>query len=185
MDTSPDPVRKPPFLARAIGTGLFVGYVPWASGTFGTMVGCAVLLIPGAWEATILWPLAAVGFAAGVWSARVIAEFEGHKLSRVAAITKALFQQDHGGVPDPSIVVIDEIVGIWITVLYIPPSLLNLAIAFFWFRLFDIVKPPPARRSERIGNGWGIMLDDVIAGVYANVASHLTIALAFALHLLK
>jgi phosphatidylglycerophosphatase A len=67
--------------------------------------------------------------------------------------------------------VIDEILGMWIAMFAIPISPLAVVVAFIAFRAFDIVKPFPARQCERIKGGWGIMLDDVVAGVYANIAT--------------
>jgi phosphatidylglycerophosphatase A len=74
---------------------------------------------------------------------------------------------------DPSIVVIDEIVGMWISLLFLPRSIATVLAAFLFFRAFDIIKPPPARQLERLKGGWGVMLDDAAAGVYANVAVQL------------
>ena len=70
---------------------------------------------------------------------------------------------------DPSKVVIDEWVGMWIALLMIPNEWLWLGIAFILFRIFDIVKLYPANRFERLQGGWGIMMDDVVAGLYAGV----------------
>jgi phosphatidylglycerophosphatase A len=81
-----------------------------------------------------------------------------------------MFQGGAHATADPSIVVIDEIVGVWIALWMLPYSFVVIALAFVAFRAFDIVKPPPARQLERIPNGWGIMLDDVAAGLYANLA---------------
>jgi phosphatidylglycerophosphatase A len=162
---------KPAFLTRLIATGFFVGYIPWASGTFGSIVGCLFLLIPGLWDPRYLPLLTLLGFAAGVVTGKRIALYEGNRLNTLAAKTKALFQPQEHTVPDPSMVVIDEIVGMWISCMFISPSLIGLVVALFFFRLFDVVKPPPAQRAENIPNGWGIMLDDVVAGVYANVAT--------------
>jgi phosphatidylglycerophosphatase A len=66
-------------------------------------------------------------------------------------------------------VVIDEVAGMWITVLFIPQSLSLLVAGFILFRFFDIVKPLYIRRMEAFKGGWGVMLDDVLAGVYANI----------------
>jgi phosphatidylglycerophosphatase A len=66
-------------------------------------------------------------------------------------------------------VVIDEVAGMWIAVLFIPPSLPLLIAGFILFRFFDIVKPLYIRRMEAFKGGWGVMLDDVLAGVYANI----------------
>ncbi len=174
----------PPLLARMIGTGLFVGYVPWASGTFGALVGCIALLVPGVWNPGLLWPLVVVVFGAGVWSAGSIARYEGNRLTASAAKTKDRFQHGRHSAPDPSIVVVDEIVGMWIAVLHLPWSFLTLAIAFILFRIFDILKPPPAAWVEQIPRGWGIMLDDVVAGIYANLGVRLILFILGALHLL-
>ena len=72
---------------------------------------------------------------------------------------------------DPSVVVIDEAAGMALTLVALPsvPSLLNLGLAFLLFRLFDVVKPFPLRRLERFPGGWGIVLDDLGAGLYAAV----------------
>ncbi len=70
---------------------------------------------------------------------------------------------------DPSEVVIDEWVGMWIALLMIPNEWLWLGIAFLLFRIFDIIKVYPANRFERLPGGWGIMMDDVVAGLYAGV----------------
>ena len=67
---------------------------------------------------------------------------------------------------DPSPVVIDEIAGMWLSVLALPRSFWVLLAAFLLFRLFDIAKPFPIRQSEKLSGGLGIMLDDLIAGVY-------------------
>ena len=161
----------PSFVTRAVATGLFAGYIPWASGTFGTLVGLAVYLLPGLSEPLWLSLLIVAGMAAGVVTSKKVALATGHQLTASARRAKEMFQPGDHGVADPSIVVIDEIVGIWITLWLIPYSRIAILLAFVLFRLFDIVKPPPARQLERIPNGWGIMLDDVAAGIYANLAT--------------
>lgn len=170
--------RGPSLLTRAVATGLFSGYVPWASGTFGTLVGIAVYLLPGVSEPFVLGLLIAGGMAAGVLTSRKVAEATGNKLTATAERAKAIFQPGGHAAPDPSIVVIDEIVGVWIALWFLPYSVTAIASAFLFFRLFDIVKPPPAHQLERLPGGWGIMLDDAAAGVYANLATH---AILFAL----
>lgn len=70
---------------------------------------------------------------------------------------------------DPKRVVIDEMVGFWFAVALLPKTFTTVIVGFFVFRGFDIVKPPPARAAERLPKGWGIMTDDVIAGVYTNL----------------
>jgi len=167
-----------PFFTKLVATGFFSGYIPWASGTFGTLVGILIFLLPGMDNPLTLSLLIVVGLLVGVATSARVAAIVGHKLSRAAEMTKTAFQPGGHATADPSIVVIDEIVGMWISLLLLPKSILAVTIAFVMFRLFDILKPPPARQLERYPNGWGIMLDDVVAGVYANIATHLTIALA-------
>ena len=76
---------------------------------------------------------------------------------------------------DPSKVVLDEMVGVWIAMLGVPFSLLNLALAFVLFRVFDIWKPLGIRRMESLPGGWGVMVDDALAGVYACLLLHVWI----------
>jgi phosphatidylglycerophosphatase A len=159
-----------PFVARLFATGLFVGYAPWASGTLGTALGLAVFFIPGV--QTILLPMIAVGIAVGVITSGIVARAEGHRLSKTAEQMKSRFQPAGNPHPDPSIVVIDEIVGMWIALVAVPRETIPVILAFFFFRLFDIIKPAPAHQLEHLPGGWGIMLDDVVAGMYANLAVH-------------
>jgi phosphatidylglycerophosphatase A len=70
---------------------------------------------------------------------------------------------------DPSKVVIDEVVGMWITMMFVPFTWLNLLIGLVLFRLFDIAKPFGIRKMEQLGGGVGVMTDDILAGIYSNV----------------
>jgi len=136
-------------LSTTLATGLGAGYSPVAPGTAGSLVGLALfwavhhLSLPGQAAAT------AVLFAAGVSAA-------AHVARRV-------------GVEDPGLVVADEIVGMWVSLLGLPLSPVTAAAAFVLFRVLDVFKPYPARDLERLPGGWGIMCDDVMAGVYANL----------------
>jgi phosphatidylglycerophosphatase A len=165
--------RSIPFFTKFIATGFFSGYIPWASGTFGTLIGILIYLLPGTENPVVLSTMILGGLVVGVWTSGRVADIVGHKLTRSAELVKATFQPDGHETADPSIVVIDEIIGMWIALLLIPKAIVPIVIAFVAFRAFDIVKPPPAQQLERIPNGWGIMLDDVVAGVYANIATHL------------
>jgi len=168
-----------PLLATALATAMFVGYIPWASGTIGTLLGLAIYFIPGVQRPEILITLIALGLIAGVMSAGAVARAEGHRLTKTAIIAKARFQPEKSIHPDPSIVVIDEVVGMWISLLALPGGISAPIIAFVLFRALDILKPFPARQMEHLSGGWGIMMDDVVAGVYANIATRL---LLIALH---
>jgi phosphatidylglycerophosphatase A len=163
------------FFSRLIATGLFVGYAPWASGTFGSLLGCAIALLPAFENPLVSLPLIVIVFFAGVYTSAQVAAVEGHKLTKSAAAAKAMFQHEPHREPDPSIVVIDEVIGQWIAFFLLPLNLVTVAVAFVLFRAFDILKPPPASSVENIPHGWGIMLDDVIAGVYANIGTRIVL----------
>ena len=165
----------PSFLTLFIATGAYSGYSPWAPGTVGTLLGLAVVLIPGAESAPVLGALILAGFTGGALTARTVAAAVGDRLTPVASRLKWRLQPGAERHPDPSIVVIDEIVGIWIALLLLPKTVVAYAVAFLLFRLFDVLKPQPARALERLPGGWGIMLDDVVAGAYANLGAHLIV----------
>ena len=133
---------------RLFTTGLYVGYAPLAPGTVGSLLGILIFSIPGFEQPYVIIPVIAVSFFLGV-----------HGASKM--------EQLHGR--DPRIVVIDEIVGMWVSLALLPKHPGVAALAFFTFRLLDIVKPYPARKSETLGSGWGVMIDDVIVGIYTNL----------------
>lgn len=128
------------------------GYAPVASGTFGSAAGLVVwYLVPRSLVAQSIAII--IVFALGSWSGSVAEEYYGRL--------------------DPGQVVIDEVAGMLVTLFLVPAGRIWAIVAFFLFRLSDIVKPYPANRLERLPGGVGIMADDVMAGVYANVALRL------------
>jgi phosphatidylglycerophosphatase A len=134
-----------------------VGYFPLASGTAGSAVGLVLVAGLGRlplgrpWLWALLGGLALGIFVVGVWAASDAEKF---------------FDRT-----DPPYVVIDEVVGQMLTFLARPDSSWKWLLAgFVLFRIFDIVKPFPAWRAERLAGGWGIMMDDVAAGAYSMVA---------------
>ena len=139
---------------RAVGvfvaTGGYAGYAPVAPGTAGSLVGLGVYALvrryggPGL-EAIVL---SAVGVL-GVWSATA--------------------GERHFGKTDPGHVVIDEVAGMLLTLLWLPVTWLGALVGFLAFRVFDIGKPFPAGSAERLPRGWGVMADDLVAGVYAHL----------------
>jgi len=165
--------QRLPFFSELVATGFYSGYIPGASGTIGSLVGLLIYLIPGTESLLSMSLMIILGFFTGVFTSAKVAAIRGHELTQSAAFAKEKFQPDKHSTPDPSIVVIDEIVGMWIALLLLPKTIVAVAIAFVAFRIFDIVKPPPAAQLERLPNGWGIMLDDVIAGIYANVTTYI------------
>ena len=128
----------------------YVGFFPIAPGTAGSAAGVALYLalrwmgVPS-WEA----PVIAALFALGVWLG--------------AAAERAL------GSIDPGPVVIDEVMGMLVTLAFLPVNWVGIAIGFVLFRALDVVKPYPAQKLERLPGGLGMMADDLMAGIYANL----------------
>lgn len=135
-------------IALALATVGGAGYAPVAPGTVGSLVAVVVL-----WLA----PFSFVGLATFFVVVTVVG---------LAAAGRA--EAVLGG-KDPGAIVIDEVAGMTLSVLLLPLTPAALATAFVLFRLFDIWKPFPARASQRIAGGAGVMLDDLIAGLYALV----------------
>lgn len=138
-------------VALIVATFGYVGFFPIAPGTAGSLAAlglyAAIRWFGG--PATEVAAIVAV-FILGVWAAS-LAE-------------RAL------GSTDPGPVVIDEVLGMLLTLAWLPLSLTGVVVGFFLFRLFDIIKPFPARQLERLHGGWGIMLDDAMAGIYGQLA---------------
>ena len=138
-------------------TGFGLGLAPVAPGTFGTLVGLLPAMLLPLWFAgttllITLWSLAGILFAFGCAQ---------------TAFTERVFAK-----PDPGAFVLDEVVGYLVAIaLYTSiagvPSPAAHAICFFLFRIFDILKPPPVSRLEECPGAFGIMIDDVAAGLYA------------------
>ena len=136
-------------LALALATGFGSGYSPIVPGTAGSLVGLILFLPAQALPPAGLLAATAILVIAGVVAA-------GH----VARLV---------GIEDPGIVVVDEVAGMWVSLLFLPLTPVTAAAAFVIFRIFDVVKPFPARRLEDLPGGYGIMCDDLMAGAYANL----------------
>jgi len=137
-------------VAIAFASFGYVGFAPVAPGTVGSAAAIPFfLLLRLAHSAWLEIAVCAAIVAAGAWSARITEQ--------------AL------GVEDPGPVVIDEVVGMFVSLLFLPATPLVVLAGFVAFRVFDIIKPWPADRLEHVPGGWGVMADDVMAGVYANL----------------
>ena len=146
------------FVSRLLATAFFIGYIPVAPGTFGSVLGLLLyFFLP---QSESLWFLLIIGllFFLGVWAS-----------GRFENVT---------GVKDDQVIVIDEVVGTLVTLFAFEKNLPWLVLGFIFFRLFDIWKPPPVRLMEKVPGGWGVMLDDVMAGIYGLLALRLTHAIA-------
>ncbi len=146
-------------VALFIATAGYVGLAPVAPGTWGSAVGVGLLLLvrmTGGAVAEAL--LLGVVLVVGVWSSTMAERRYGRR--------------------DPGAIVIDEIAGMLIALFWLPVAWPGLVAGFLAFRIFDIVKPFPARAAERLPAGWGVMADDVVAGLYAYVTLRLVVAAA-------
>ena len=146
--TKPASVSRP-LVGLAVATVFGVGYVPLAPGTFGSAAGLVVWwLLPASPVAQALAIVAI--FCAGPWGGSVA--------------------ERHFGRTDPGQVVVDEVMGMLITLFLNPVGWTGAVAGFFLFRLFDVIKPYPANRLEQLHGGIGVMADDAMAAVYANLA---------------
>lgn len=140
-------------LAKLIATGLGSGYTPVAPGTAGAALAAIITYFIAIYASfstlnILLIALSIIFTILGIWSANVLQDEWGH---------------------DPGKIVVDEMVGIWISMMFIPFSLVNLLLAFGLFRLYDIWKPWIVKKAEDLDGGLGVMADDIVAGVFANV----------------
>jgi phosphatidylglycerophosphatase A len=134
-------------IAYTIATGFGSGYSPLIPGTAGSFIALIIFVLVPLDNASWLI-ICLIVFFTGVWAAKIV-------------------EKEHG--KDPGLVVIDEFVGQWISLLFLPRIFLVFIAAFIIFRILDILKPFPANDSQKLAHGWGIMIDDVIAGIYTNV----------------
>jgi phosphatidylglycerophosphatase A len=141
-------------LALFIATAGYCGFFPIAPGTIGSAAGLAVYGLVR-WAQTPWLELGVIMslFAAGVWAA-------------------ASAERQLGGT-DPGPIVIDEVVGILITLAFVPVGPSGALVGFLLFRVFDVIKPYPAARLEKLHGGLGVMADDAMAAVYANICLRL------------
>lgn len=144
-------------IALALATALGAGYAPFAPGTFGSAAGLVLWwLIPA--SASLQFLTIVVVFALGSWSGSVA--------------------ERHFQTTDPSHVVLDEVLGMLITLFMNPVGWIGAVVGFLLFRVADIIKPFPANRLEALHGGVGIMADDAMAAVYANLALRLLLMAA-------
>lgn len=138
------------FVAKSIGTSFGAGYLPVAPGTFGALVGILVYYllyytVPNILDYTLIG-LIVLFTVLGTWSCKVVLKEWGH---------------------DPSKIVMDETIGVWITLLFIPFNHWYIWLAFGLFRLFDIWKPLGIRSiDDKMDTNFSVMLDDIVAGAY-------------------
>ena len=143
-----------------IATGCYSGYLPKAPGTWGSLVGLLLFFLLHTLSLEIYLAVIAGIFVIGTFAAG-----EAEKI------------MDH---QDPGLVVIDEIVGMLITMIAVPATPLAMVLGFILFRIFDILKPFPVNFfDQRFHGGLGIMLDDVMAGIYSLIIQQVLFRFVF------
>lgn len=145
-------IQKADFLGRmalVLSTWFCAGLMPKAPGTFGTMAAVPVAFFMNNLGGILGLLFAVIFIFISLWA---------------SGASRKLLEGE-----DPPEIVIDEVAGFLVTMAFISWSWLTLISGFFLFRAFDILKPFPIRRLERLGGGSGIVLDDIMAGVYANL----------------
>ena len=142
------------FVEKLLGSGFYTGYSRFASGTMGSLAGLIIYLIPGFENPSLMIFMISLFILIGV----PIAD---------------KFEARYG--KDPKECTIDEVVGMWITLLFLPKKIWWIVLAFLIWRAMDIIKPFPARKLEDVKGGWGVMLDDIMAGIYSFISIQLII----------
>lgn len=150
-------MRLPDFIVKTIGTFFYVGYLPLIPGTFGSIAGLAVFYL-------------VKNCIFGYSSAIIILAVSGFL---VCGKAEEVFNKK-----DPRYVVIDEVVGMLLALIFLPYDIRLVLIGFFLFRLFDTLKPFPAGWLERRHGSIGIMSDDIAAGLYTNIVLQVVFRLA-------
>jgi len=142
-------------VARFLATTLYTGYFPVAPGTVGAAAAVLLLWFVGMDQGFLLLGLVLLTTLIGVWA---------------AGRAEALWQET-----DPGRVNLDEVAGMMVSLLFLPRTGVVFILAFVAFRVFDILKPVPVSTAERLPRGWGIMADDIVAGIYANIVLQLVV----------
>jgi len=148
---------------KLLATALGAGYSPIAPGTAGAIIGGVALYLFEAFNliSTTQTPI--------IYISLIV-------LTTIVGIIVTDKLESEWG-KDPSKVVIDEVLGLWITMLFVPFSWLHLLIGFALFRFFDIAKPLGIRKLEKLQGGVGVMADDILAGIYSNIILLISIQL--------
>lgn len=181
---------------KCLVSGFGTGYLRPAPGTWGSLAIVLIYLLLAPWACNHVYSEAAAFWRLNIPLIAILL------FSCVVCVALGPFTEKAFGKKDPSYCTIDEWAGQALALIALPlpmeamvrdgvlfsnlfawqPALLVAGVAFFAFRLFDITKPPPARQLEKCPKGWGVLLDDLAAGVYANLTAQLVLRFALNLH---
>ncbi len=149
------------WLAKAILSAGGAGYAPIAPGTWGTAVGGVVLYMLSMTTSHMIQGIVIV-------AGSVVLSILSHQL--IPYLPKS-WAHDDGRI------VIDEVIGMWVTLSFIPLTFLNICIGFVLFRIFDIWKPFGIERFDKLHTNWGVIADDILAGIYSNLVLRVILVL--------
>lgn len=141
----------------------YSGYAPVAKGSCGTFAAVLIVWLISLGNDQILAPVSGVFLCLAIL-------ISGSLMAEVAVRNGEL-----GDGEDPQRIVLDELLGYFVALIALPLNALNMFLAFVFFRLFDIIKPPPVSNAENLPGGWGIMADDLVAGIIANLCVRLVL----------
>lgn len=133
-----------------LGSLFWIGFIGIAPATMASAVMGVILLSLSPW---MTWPILLLLSLGLLFAGKVL----GRKVEQIL------------NDPDPRPFVLDECLGMTLSLVFVPLTVVNTIIAFLLFRFFDVVKPYPCRRLEKVPHGWGIVLDDMVAGLYASL----------------
>lgn len=151
------------FAAKILSTCFGIGFFPVAPGTVTSIVvALGYFFLPVLHNPMLLLTLVVLSTGIGIWAGGVMEVHYGD---------------------DPSIVTIDELAGQWLALVALPEGVWPVALSLVFFRFFDIAKPGPVDALQRLPGGWGIMLDDLLAGLFANVSVRVVLLLLTFFHL--
>ena len=141
-------------LVKLVASGIYSGYSPIIPGTTGSIPPWLIAWYVIAGNQPVLIAATVVMFFVSGWAASEAEPLYGHDAKKI---------------------VTDEWVGMFLAVIWVPFTLTNYIIAFVAFRIFDVIKIPPAAQAERMPRGWGVTMDDVVAGIQANITTQVVI----------
>ena len=144
-------------VTKLIASCFYLGYIPVMPGTLASLFGLGVYFLIGGTSAVYFFTVFTV----------IILGF------LVCTNAEKVF-----GRKDAGKIVIDEVAGMLIAFMFVPPDIFIICVCFIFFRLFDIIKPYPLRKFEQLNGGLGVMLDDIGAGIYANICVQIFLRLA-------
>lgn len=149
--------------AKILSTCFGIGYFPLAPGTVTSIAAVlCFIFVPVLHIPLFLLFLVLLCSVAGIWAGRLMEEQYGN---------------------DPSIVTIDELAGQWLALVALPEGILPVLLSLAFFRLFDIAKPGPVDAVQRLPGGWGIMVDDLLAGFFANLSVRIVLVILTLFHM--